>query len=111
MSADRRRHVPHRRRSTRRGPHQDEAGLLQVADQVVGGDAGHQAVGMVDVALAVVAERVGDGVGELGELGGSAGRSGGAGNISRDKRTLGTKQEPCTATIPPAGCIDLKLAK
>jgi hypothetical protein len=41
------------------------------ANQVVGGDAGHDVVSMMDAPIAIVPERVGKGIGDFGRVGGT----------------------------------------
>jgi hypothetical protein len=50
-------------------PHQHEPSLRQVADQVLSGDAGHDFISMVDAPIAVVPERIGEGIGDFGRVG------------------------------------------
>jgi hypothetical protein len=50
-------------------PHQDEAGLRQVADQVLSGDAGHDFISIVGAPVAVVPEGVGEGIGNFSQFG------------------------------------------
>jgi len=42
-----------------------------VADQILGGDAGHDAVSMVSAALALIYQRRGEGVDDLGQVSGT----------------------------------------
>jgi hypothetical protein len=54
MSADRGRHVGRRRCRTRWCAHQDEAGLRQMPNQILGGNTHDDVVSAVDAALAVI---------------------------------------------------------
>ncbi len=61
----------HRRRPGGRALHQHESRPLQVLDQALRGDPGHHVVGVVDAPAAVIAQRAGEGVGDLVRGGGA----------------------------------------
>jgi hypothetical protein len=64
-----------RRCRARLPPHQDEARSLQMPDQPLGGDSRHDIVSMMDAPIFVIAERIGEGIGDFGRVGGAMGLS------------------------------------